>query len=230
MSSGKQSEHYLEWKQGLREISVAKDIINAADGTLEDTDHPELEELQQSWGKVKREIKEIERTEDLDEIHKFVRENNDELERVVAYLIGSYLIAEDALEKMIDARESAPNHIADSLETERYKDLRDKIGSAASNKLSKIDKGVRHIDKALKQKYRKTGGNERMREEINFFEDIAQSVEQFKESGTIDEPMRSQVKGFVRKEIHEIKEREKQKRQKSRRAADDQGRGWGSFR
>lgn len=229
----RQSGNYLKWKEALGEITYARHVLEAMDGELPEssTRHEHLGHLEQTWSDLREELRLIEESpEDMERITFFIENDGKDLEELVAFLIGSYLLADDAKHKMNQAESEAPEYISKNFEVDKYEQRVQDMGSASKKRLKAIDSGVMTVDRYYKQRYDDGDRSQETMESIRFIEDISQSIEQFIDSGNIGGPLRNEVKQFVQERMQKIHEEEEKSRRDSRKAVNSQSKGWGSFR
>lgn len=221
-STGNQSEHYIQWKEGLAELGLCRDIVKAVQGQQVNRSirAEELEGLDEIWSHIKREVRKIdENPGERERIEKFLKNDSKKLEKLVAYLIGAHFIARDAYSRMKEAREQAPSHTVSSsnkFDLQSQARVAENIDKQIKSELKQIENGIKHIDRRLREEYEETR-DEDLREEIRFMEDLAQAIDEFLSSGKIRGRLGEEVKGFAQEEVNRVKEKEGERAERSRR-------------
>lgn len=217
------AEEQSLYNEASEEISISVKIVKAVRGNLSGSNvsgrHIEDQDLDETWSRVKEEISELE--EDLrsgdrkaaERIENFLAEDSHNLEDIVAYLIGSYLLAKDAMQKIHNANEQAPPYMQENFNVQRQKERVEDISRAVYQMLGQIDSGVEKAYRELEEVEQETGDRD-IENLLRFFEEMHNSINDFRENGEIDRSIRSEIKAFVEEEKQEIEK--KQQRQRDR--------------
>jgi hypothetical protein len=222
-SGGKADEQIL-YDEGYGEIAIATNIVKAVQGNLSGatttSKHIKEKNLDQTWERVKQEIGELEEDlrngdlEAVDRVEDFLMEDSQNVEQTVAYLIGSYLLARDGMEKVYSANRSAPHYLQDNFDVEGQKEKVENIAKAVYNMLSEIDSGVETAYSELRA-VENDHPDDKIEDLLRFFSEMHTSIQDFKEGGEIDEPIKRDIKEFIREEKKELEQRKREKREEA---------------